>query len=514
MDVESSPPTNNGTSFNESRNEQIPLLKSAPISLECSDFGRSDEYGVRLDFTNRSYQDKVWAAVWIGHIFIMLAILSRSYGMEPAETTFSPHASYTVIFMYGALCVAMGCVCVWILRRFSGVLIKLMMWANLASLILSTIIAFQYAIFNGIIMTLLTGLFGLYMRRVWQRIPFATVLIQIASDIIERNQGTLYTALLCLALQLFWVIIWGKTVAILVATGGLADQGFFVVLLLLLSLYWNLEVFKNLCHTTVCGVAAAWYFSPSPPPADSAEAQESSESSKLTKLALKRACTTSLGSVALGSLMVSAVQAMRAMVRHVARYKDRQQCVACVVDCLLGVLERWISFFNSYAYAHVSIYGEGFVTSAKRTWALLESKGIDAWINDDLVGFAIVCGAGIGGFVCVAAGAMFLRYNGGTLYEDDPARAAALAMMGFLVGFYLCWTILNVVGSCVVALFVCYAEDPNAMEVNHQSEYHKLLAARTGVSMTPMDDDEKTPTATDTEMQRTQAGQQKQQQLF
>ena len=345
------------------------------------------------------------------------------------------------------------------------------------------------------------------MKRVWHRIPFAQVLIQIASDIIEHNSGILYTALLCLALQLLWVVIWGKTVSILVATGTLADNGFFVVLLLLLSLYWNLEVFKNLCHCTVCGVASAWYFSPAPP-ADSAQV-----TSPLTRQALKRACTTSLGSVVLGSLIVSVIQALRATVRQMARYKNSHQCVTCVVDCLLSILERWISFFNKYAYAHVSIYGESFVASAKRTWALLESKGIDAWINDDLVGFAIVCGAGIGGFVCVVAGAMFMRSNGGMLYEEDPTRAAALAFLGFVVGFYLCWTVLNTVGSCVVALFVCYAEDPNAMEVNHQSDYHKLLAARTGVSMTPMEDDEKMPTAADTEMQKTQAGQQ-QQQLF
>jgi len=507
--MDSSPPANNGVSFNESRNEKVPLLKSAPISLDRSDFGRSEDYGVRLDYTNRTYQDKLWAAVWIGHIFIILALLSRSYGYEPAEDTSTSHTSYTVIFMYGALCVAMGCVCMWVLRRFAGVLIKLMMWAQLGSLALSTVLAFQYAFFNGIIMTLLTGLFALYMKRVWHRIPFATVLIQIASDIIEHNQGIVYISLLCLALQLLWTVIWGKTVAILVATGSIDDNGYVMVLLLLLSLYWNLEVFKNLAHCTVCGVAASWYFTPAPPSSNNSDDREAeiaaqrSESSKLSRNALKRSCSTSLGSVVLGSLIVSVIQALRATVRQMARYKDRQQCIACVVDCLLGVLERWIQFFNKYAYAHVSIYGESFVTSAKRTWALLESKGIDAWINDDLVAFAIVCGAGIGGFVCVVAGAMFLRSNGGTLYEEDPARAMALAGLGFVVGFYLCWTVLNTVGSCVVALFVCYAEDPNALEMNHPGEYRKLMAARTGVSMVVEDDDEKTPVAGDAEMQQT-----------
>ncbi len=64
----------------------------------------------------------------------------------------------------------------------------------------------------------------------------------------------------------------------------------------------------------------------------------------------------------------------------------------------------------------------------------------------------------------------------------DDNLATAFAFLGFFVGFYLCWTVLNTVASCVVAIFVCYAEDPNAMEINRPNDYHKLTAARNGVS--------------------------------
>eukprot|EP00483_Globobulimina_turgida_P008763 UN08781 len=59
--------------------------------------------------------------------------------------------------------------------------------------------------------------------------------------------------------------------------------------------------------------------------------------------------------------------------------------------------------------------------------------------------------------------------------------ATAFAVLGFFVGFYLCWTVLHTVASCVVAIFVCYAEDPNAMEINRPDDYYKLTAARSGV---------------------------------
>lgn len=213
--------------------------------------------------------------------------------------------------------------------------------------------------------------------------------------------------------------------------------------------------------------------------------------------------------MALGSFTVSFIQASRALVRHMARYKNANQCIACLVDIFLGILDRWIEYFNRYAFAHVAIYGEGFIQSAKQTWSLLESKGIDAWINDDLVGFAILCGSTVGGVACVAAGTVMVTSNEGILVTD-PQRAAAFAFMGFFIGFYLCWTVLSTVTSCVVALFVCYAEDPNSMEVNHQSHYLRLLAARSGVSDVMSIDAFEDEKAGDQEMQTQKGFQQKQ----
>ena len=125
------------------------------------------------------------------------------------------------------------------------------------------------------------------MWRVWHRIPFAEVLIMIASDIIQKYPAIIWVALLMLAAQIVWILVWGGSVSILLA-GSDVGGSYAVYFLLLISLYWNLETFKNLCHCTVCGVAASWYFSPYP--------------QSPTKAALKRSCTTSLGSVALGLL--------------------------------------------------------------------------------------------------------------------------------------------------------------------------------------------------------------------
>lgn len=63
----------------------------------------------------------------------------------------------------------------------------------------------------------------------------------------------------------------------------------------------------------------------------------------------------------------------------------------------------------------------------------------------------------------------------GKIGTDSPEL---YAIFGFMVGFYLVLTILQTVTSCVMTIFVAYAEDPHALSINHPSEYNKIEKAR------------------------------------
>jgi hypothetical protein len=60
-------------------------------------------------------------------------------------------------------------------------------------------------------------------------------------------------------------------------------------------------VVKNTVHVTVAGAVASWYFKADASPAEA------------TKNALKRATTTSFGSICFGSLLIAVVQFLRAI---------------------------------------------------------------------------------------------------------------------------------------------------------------------------------------------------------
>eukprot|EP00483_Globobulimina_turgida_P001561 UN01563 len=185
--------------------------------------------------------------------------------------------------------------------------------------------------------------------------------------------------------------------------------------------------------------------------------------------------TTSFGSVCLGSLIVAFLQAVRAMLRL---SKNSRNILACIALCLLGCIERLIRYFNKYAYAQCAIYGTSFVESAKATWNLFMTRGILAIINDDLTGMTIVCGSLIGGVVSSATGFAigYIFYNDSN--DAYPTVPIALAIYGFFIGLVLCHCVLMVIASAVIALFVCYAEDPAAMNQNRPEEYNRLTQAK------------------------------------
>jgi len=234
---------------------------------------------------------------------------------------------------------------------------------------------------------------------------------------------------------------------------------------MLVSFYWGFQVNQNICHTTTCGVAATWYFS-------------TEIDYNPTPKAFKRTMTTSFGSVALGSLMVAVIQAMKAMVQSAKNNKNG--LIVCLVMCLLNCLERLVEYFNTYAYAHCAIYGTSFMNSAKMTWNLFKTRGFMALINDDLTGMVLFAGAMIGGVVTAGCGgAVGYAFYGGD--DDESVKygiPGALAGTGFLIGMILTMTTLYVVRSSVVALFVCFAEEPAALHENRPEEYQRLTGAK------------------------------------
>jgi len=435
-------------------------------------FGESSDpnLGQRLDYSKPKYQD-LWAFIlFYVHVAVIIGVAIYFWGVVLPEeldeyensSTQSPNirdedelesdvdATGVLVVLLCALGagVTFGLVWMQLIKMFAEQIIKIMLFVSIACWALLALLM----IVDGdlpimpIILCLITML---YTWCVWSRIPFAGACLSVASQIVQTYGGTVWVALLTVFLEFIWIVIW--VFAFWAYYASTDEPSGIVQFLLFISLYWGTNVWRNVSHTTTCGVAATWYFS-------------SGKLDNPSRGAFKRTMTTSFGSVCFGSLLVAVLQAMRAMLRGV----NRGGVVACITMCILACIERIMRYFNKYAFVQVATYGCSFFTAAKNTWGLFMSKGIMALINDDLSGLALTCGAVLGAVVSGLVG--YVVAIG--FYDSD--LAFVLAIFGALLGYIVVVIILLVVASGVVAIFVLFAEDPAAMSENRPDEFRKL----------------------------------------
>lgn len=112
---------------------------------------------------------------------------------------------------------------------------------------------------------------------VWSRIPFAGACLSIASQIVQTYHGTVWLSLGVVFINFIWCIIWVFAIWAYIVDVYLArDKAIqedptcqssltkeedtcgnisnFVIFLFLVSLYWGLNVWRNVSHTTTCGM--------------------------------------------------------------------------------------------------------------------------------------------------------------------------------------------------------------------------------------------------------------------
>jgi len=292
-----------------------------------------------------------------------------------------------------------------------------------------------------------------YFFMVRNRIPFAIEMIKSVVTIIQRYPATQLTAYLSVIVQIGWVCLWMFTVIISQRFSGTLSAVAF--LFLLLSLYWVSEVIKNVVHVTVSGVVATVYFMGDMMP------------SNPTLGALKRSLTTSFGSICLGSLIVSIIKTIRALVQMMR--SENNNLLLCLVDCILGCIDSLVQYFNHYAYCQVAIYGKSFVEAAKATWNLIKYAGLEAIANDNLIDGVLWMGVL---FNALLTGLAAL----GIAHVFNYSEVAwILFIAGFVIGFIMMILAMQVVDSGIACTFVCFAEDRDVLQRTNPHLYQRLV---------------------------------------
>jgi hypothetical protein len=350
------------------------------------------------------------------------------------------------------------------------------LFANVIFSLASSAAAFVNGWFGaGFLWLLLSALSLCYAYAVQDRIPFATSILRTSIHAVKANLGLLIIALGGLFLAVGWTVWWSLAFLSIsfsdtsddgdnpdVNGAGMNGGGVF---LMLFMFYWMHQIISNVSHVTVSGTVGTWWFNP---------AEAASCCSEAVSGSLRRSLSYSLGSIALGSLLVALIQTIRAFVQQLRQQSD-DSILVCIADCILGCIEGIARYFNKWAFVYVGLYGYSYMEAGKNVVDLFADRGWSAIINDNLISMvfsflAVSIGALVGAAGIVAAAAIpKIANEEGALY--------VVFFFGLLIGITCSSIMFSVIQSAVDTAVVCFAEAPLVFQTNHPVLYDEMSIA-------------------------------------
>eukprot|EP01012_Entosiphon_sulcatum_P025519 TRINITY_DN3084_c0_g2_i1.p2 TRINITY_DN3084_c0_g2~~TRINITY_DN3084_c0_g2_i1.p2 ORF type:complete len:446 (-),score=99.01 TRINITY_DN3084_c0_g2_i1:212-1549(-) len=409
-------------------------------SIEASkmeEFGTPEEGSRNYD---AGYKD-VWAAVvFLVQLLVTAGLALRFSGSPPRGA-----AQLSLwVFLSGAVSVVVALAMLAALRSMAKAFILL---ANslqiIVSLCLSVTALLRGYHMTGVVLLLLSLANLLWLWFVREQVAYASLLLEHACYVVSLYPSLVVTAVTGLFCALGYSAVWGFAVAY----SYQSPHQQWLVLWLVLCFHWSSQVIQNVLHVTAAGVVARWYFSPRSMP-DNA-----------VWVALRAALTTSFGSICLGSLLVAIVKFLHSLVERL--HRQRNTYLGQCSSCLLGWLGLMLTYFNMYAFAHVAIYGKPYRKAAADCWQLVQFSGIGAVVNDSLVGSALVMVTVLGGLIVGCSLGL-------------ATGLASLCFLGALVGVVVLGVVMSVVSSSVITIYVCFAEEPDALRLANLALYQHI----------------------------------------
>ncbi|KAI8884849.1 DUF580-domain-containing protein [Backusella circina FSU 941] len=298
------------------------------------------------------------------------------------------------------------------------------------------------------------------------KFAFATIMLKTVVDVTKKHPSTIVVGMIALILQTafsFW-FMFAVTGAYQRWYSSSSNNSMLncVMVFLVFSFYWTSQVITYVAHVILAGVFATVYFT--------------DEQTRHPVLgSTKRALTTSFGSICFGGLLIAFINVIRYFLQ-IAQANTDNGCLSfliCIIQCIVGCAQGLFEWFNYYAFSGVAIYGKPFVPTARNTWSMIKDRGVEAMINDSLIGNVLFMGGLLVGVLCGLFGYIYLE-AARPVYNQDGGMTPIVVMVCFLIGASMFSSIATVISSGVATTFVCLAEDPQALQRSKPELFEKI----------------------------------------
>ncbi|ANZ77759.1 BA75_05125T0 [Komagataella pastoris] len=411
-------------------------------------------------------------------------------GIYDSGASFTLNTNTVVLFAFVivislVLAVLMLCFARIAPKRFIQVGIVLNVVLGLASSIYYLAVGYYSAGIVFLVFTLISAYCYWSMRG---RIPFSATVLTIVIDVMKRNPSTLVTSLVGIIVSGAFAALFSATVVATYMKWTPSDENgncsfnegstscsrskvIGILVFVFFAGYYITEVIGNVIHVTISGVYGSWYYL----------SRSDQGMPRFPALgAFKRAMTWSFGSICFGSLIVALLQLLKTVIQILKNDALQngdgwQAAILCCADCILGLIEWAVRYFNHYAYSFVALYGESYMKSARATWDLFRAKGLDALVNDCLIGAGLSFFALFVSYLSALFSYLYLRYTAPG-YNSDGSFYAPVVAFTFVIALQIVNIASSVIRSGTATFFVCLARDPEVFQISYPDEFSRIFA--------------------------------------
>ena len=106
---------------------------------------------------------------------------------------------------------------------------------------------------------------------------------------------------------------------------------------------------------------------------------------------------------------------------------------------------------------------------------MMRDRGIDALVNDCLIGPVLSMGSVFVSFACALLAYLYLEFTK-PQYNSNGSYTPVFMAFAFLIGLQMCQTFMTPLGSGADTLFVAMAWDPDVLVREHPELYNQLIS--------------------------------------
>ena len=322
------------------------MLCSLLLATMPTDYGAvstTDEGAVSAFRKSRRCHDVLFGLLFWIHVGLVLYAWV-SYETADIEVDYADRGVWKFVGTTAAVALILSTLSLFFMAIFADELVEIALVVSL--LCTASVTAYGFYIWKIYIMVvgslcLLASIW--FTCSIWKRIPFAAANLKTAIRAVRTNFGLIFVSY-CLEVVAFgWLILWVDSCG-----ASMDTQGWWMVFVYLLSLFWTEQVINNLQHTIVSSVIGTWWYKPT----DANFCWDDG-----LNRAICHSLTYSFGSICFGSLLASIVQAIKWTHRLASQGTNRcARCIAGCIDCILSCIQDMIEYFNKWYFLFGAMY--------------------------------------------------------------------------------------------------------------------------------------------------------------